>query len=290
MGKVLIGLLGSPRKHGNCELFTKEIFSQMGSGWELRLVRLPEFDIRPCRACYRCLFGDMRCSQDDDFLPVLDALADADAAVIAAPVYLLAANAGLKRFLDRGLQFYAFIDRLWGKPAVGVVVGGIEGMEGCAKLNVESFIKLTMGDLRGAAVVYGALPGETLLSEANRRVAARLAENLLNPSGVMETDVPVCPLCGGDTFRFLPDGMVRCMLCSGSGTYGWSEGRLQFKILPGAHPLFSSREDALRHAEWLRGMKEKYLARRKELKEVTTKYLGIGTWIGHEPREIHHPG
>ena len=100
-------------------------------------------------------------------LPVLDALAEADAYVVAAPTYLLSANGSLKNFLDRGLQFYAFVDRLWGKPAVGVAIAGIEGMEGSTKRDVESFIKLTMGDLRGSAVIYGALPGEALLSSAN---------------------------------------------------------------------------------------------------------------------------
>jgi hypothetical protein len=122
------------------------------------------------------------CPQGDDFLSVLNALAGADAYVVAAPAYLLSANGSLKKFLDRGLQFYAFVDRLWGKPAVGVAIAGIEGMEGSTKRDVESFIKLTMGDLRGSAAVYGALPGEVLLSSANRQVAEKLARALLEPA------------------------------------------------------------------------------------------------------------
>ena len=115
MGKTLLGISGSPRKLGNCELFIKEIFKQLGEGWELRLARLPQLDIKPCRACYQCLFDQMRCPQQDDFLLALDALAEADAYVVAAPVYLLSANGSLKKFLDRGLQLYAFVDLLWGK-------------------------------------------------------------------------------------------------------------------------------------------------------------------------------
>lgn len=292
MGKTLLGISASPRKNGNCELIIKEIHAGMGNEWDLRLARLCELDIKPCKACYRCLFKEMRCPQGDDFLDVLEELCLADAYIAAAPTYLLSANASLKKFLDRGLQFYAMVDRLWGKPAVGVAVAGIEGMEGSTKLNVESFIKLTFGDLRGSAVIYGALPGETLLSGSNRETAGRLAHDLLRGGGKMAgsdvsddlseigRDIPTCPLCGGDTFRFLPEGRIRCMLCSASGSYEWVEGRIRIDTAPGKHPLFLSRDDVVRHAEWLRGMKQQFLERRKELKAVAKNYLSVGTVIG----------
>ncbi|MHC1730188.1 MAG: flavodoxin family protein [Syntrophobacteraceae bacterium] len=282
MVKTLLGISASPRKLGNCELFLKEIFRQLGSGWELKLARLPDLEIKPCRACYRCLFGEMRCPQADEFLSLMEALAEADAFAVAAPAYLLSANGSLKKFLDRGLQFYAFVDRLWGKPAAGVAIAGIEGMEGATKLNVESFIKLTMADLRGTAIVYGALPGETLLSSKNREVASRLAQAILDPERRMAPVGPVCPLCGGDSFRFLPGGRARCLLCSSGGSYEWKDGSLRFQIEPGSHPLFLSKEDVIRHAEWLRGMKDKFIERKKELKEVVRGYLGVGKWIGEK--------
>jgi multimeric flavodoxin WrbA len=284
MAKTLLGITGSPRKFGNSEIFIKEVYLQLSGSWELKLIRLPEMDIRPCKACYQCLFGEEKCPQPDDFALVLETLAQADAYVVAAPTYLLGANASLKRFLDRGLSFYAEIDRLWGKPAVGVAIAGIAGMEGCTKLNVESFIKLTMGELRGSAVVYGALPGEIFLQPGGQETARRLAAALSEGQGQADPAVPACPLCGGDTFRFLPDGQVRCMLCSSSGPYAWKEGRLRIETQPGEHPLFLSREDAKRHADWLRGMKEQFLARRKELKAVTLNYTKMGSWVA--PRRL----
>jgi multimeric flavodoxin WrbA len=279
MGKTLLGISASPRKFGNCELFIKNIFQHLGEGWELRLACLPDLDVKPCRACYRCLFGEMRCPQQDDFLTVMDALAEADAYVVAAPAYLLSANGSLKKFMDRGLQFYAFVDRLWGKPAAGVAIAGIEGMEGSTKRDVESFIKLTLGELRGSTVIYGALPGEALLSSANRELAEKLAKALLDPGERIGPEASVCPLCGGDTFRFLPDGRARCMLCSSSGPWEWENGSLRFHLDAGEHPFFLSKDDVIRHAEWLRGMKEKFIERRKELKEVVKPYLGVGTFI-----------
>lgn len=279
MAKTLLGIIGSPRKHGNCELFIKEIYNCLPQGWQLKMIRLPEMEIRPCRACYQCLFGEMQCTQDDDFNDIVRELAQADAYAVAAPTYLLGANASLKQFLDRGLSFYGHLDQLWGKPGVAAAVAGINGMEGHTKLNVESFIKLTMGDLRGAEVVYGALPGEIFLNEEGRKAARKLADALVNGKEISDTVAPICPTCGGDTFRFLSDGQVRCMLCSSSGQYGWESGKLRFHTVPGEHPLFLTYEDVKRHAQWLRGMKDLFMARRKELKAVTQEYTQIGSWV-----------
>ena len=186
MVKNLLGIVCSPRKFGNSELFIKELYRQLTGDWNLRLMRLPELDIRPCKACYQCLFGEMRCPQDDDFPKALQALVESDAYVVAAPTYLLGPNASLKRFLDRGLAFYAHLDKLWGKPAVGVAIAGIKGMEGYSKLAVESFVRLALGELRGAAVIYGALPGEIFLDNGGVAAAQHLAQALLE--GKREVD------------------------------------------------------------------------------------------------------
>ncbi|MGP8049913.1 MAG: flavodoxin family protein [Desulfobaccales bacterium] len=279
MAKTLLGLVASPRKFGNSELFIKELYLQLPGNWELKLIRLPDMDIRPCKACYRCLFGEEKCTQDDDFALVLETLSQSDAYVVAAPTYLLGANASLKRFLDRGLSFYARLDRLWGKPAVGVAIAGIDGMEGCTKLNVESFIKLTMGDLRGSAVVYGALPGEIFLRPGGKETAAWLAVALGQGREEAPPLVPACPVCTGDTFRFLPDGQVRCMLCSSSGPYAWKKGRLQIETQPGQHSFFLGYDEAKRHAGWLREMKEQFFSRRQELQAVVSGYTKVGEWV-----------
>jgi multimeric flavodoxin WrbA len=285
MAKTLLGLVASPRKFGNSELFIKEVYRQLPGNWELKLIRLPDMDIRPCKACYQCLFGEEKCPQDDDFALVLETLSQSDAYVVAAPTYLLGANASLKRFLDRGLSFYAHIDRLWGKPAVGVAIAGIDGMEGYTKLNVDSFIKLTMGDLRGSAVIYGALPGEIFLRKEGKETARQLAAALHDGQKREPPLAPACPICGGDTFRFLPDGRVRCMLCSSAGAYVWQEGRLQMATQPGQHSFFLSYGEARRHADWLREMKEQFLKRRPELKTVASGYTKVGSWVTPQRKE-----
>ena len=283
--KTLLGLIASPRKHGNCELFVKELFRQLPAGeWQLSLARLPALDIRPCKACYRCLFDDMTCPQKDDFNPTLEALTAADAVEVAAPTYFLGANSSLKRFLDRGLAFYGKLDRLWAKPAVGVAIAGIQGMEGYTKLSVDSFLKLSLADHRGSEVLYGALPGEIFLTDAAQQTARRLAAALTagskasatKPDSGSDTDpdsAPRCPLCGGDTFRFLGGNRLRCMLCSSEGSYEIQSSRLQFQTTVGEHPLFLTLETAKNHLNWLQQRKKDFLNRREELKAIAQKYV-----------------
>jgi len=286
--KTLLGLVASPRKYGNSELFIKELFRNLPDGWHLRMLRLPELDIRPCIACYQCLFGEMRCVQKDDMELFLRELAAADAVALAVPTYFLGANASLKRVLDRGLSFYAHMDALWGKPAVGAAVAGVPGLEGYTKLMVDSFLKLILADHRGSDVLYGALPGEIFLDEAAKACARRLAAALTD--GAAADAAPRCPLCGGDTFRFLPPNdetpsgrqRVRCMVCSNEGTIGWEDGSLRVETRRGLHPLFLTYDDAKAHLEWLRTMKDAFLARRKELKEIARPYAAVGEWVRPE--------
>ncbi len=282
--KTLLGIVASPRKYGNSELFVKELFRHLPEGWRLELVRLPAWNLLPCRACYRCLFDEMKCPQQDDFQALLEAMVAANALVVAAPTYFLGANSTLKRLLDRGLAFYAHLDRLWRKPAVGVAIAGIEGMEGYTKLMIDSFLKLVLADHRGSEVIYGALPGEIFLHPQGKAAAQRLAQALSGGHPEPGERSPAttalrCPLCGGDTFRFLDSGRVRCMLCSSEGTYRLDQGRLQVLSRPGKHPLFFTREDAREHLRWLRTMKDSFLEKRGPLKKITAGYRQIGTWL-----------
>ena len=75
------------------------------------------------------------------------------------------------------------------------------------------------------------------------------------------------------------------MLCSGTGRVDWREGRCWISMSVDEHPLFLGYEEVMRHAEWLRGMKEKFLERRKELRAVTREYTGLGTWVLPEKRD-----
>jgi len=275
--KKILGIVSSARRLGNCEIMVKEVFRNLAMPCELNLLRLTDFKIDPCRGCYHCLFKDGHCVIDDDCATVLESIGSADAVILAAPTYFLGAHSALKRFLDRGLSFYGALDRMWGKPAVGVAVAGIPGMEGSTLLGIESFLKLILADIRQTRVVYGALPGEIFLDDGNRKVAQTLARSLFGPK-VAKT-APCCSLCGGDTFRFTGPDRVRCMLCSNAGTLNMENGVAVVEMEMANHQLFLTRQNVKDHQTWLIGMKERFLTMRKTLKPISIDYLKDGQWI-----------
>jgi multimeric flavodoxin WrbA len=266
----ILGIICSPRSPGNCELIVKEISRQIPVPHELKLTRLPKLNIQPCQGCYRCLFKEQRCWIQDDLNPVLDDISWADALIVTVPTYFLGPNASLKLLLDRGLSFYGRAESLWGKPAVGIGIAGIDGKEGYTLLGIQNFLKLILSDIRSVQMLYGALPGETLQIEKNTPVIRQLAESLMKPKP--ESTGPGCPLCGGDAFRFLGGGAVQCLLCSNSGSLTLENDTPLFHILPGDHVLFLDREIALKHRDWLIGMKERYLEKKNELKQISARY------------------
>lgn len=268
--KRVLGVIGSPRKLGNCELTVKEIAARLPEPASLSMVRLVDKDIRPCKACYRCLMGE--CPIEDDFRVVLDAIASADGVIVAAPVYLLGAHSSLQMFLDRGLQFWKRLDDLAGKPAVGVALAGVKDGEGASLLGVENFIRAMGMEVKGRAVIHAALPGEALLSEEGKVTAARMADALFSP-GAPQAEDPSCTECGGTYFEFRGGSRVFCLLCGASGSVSPDGGTIRLATRPPAH---SWRGPAARkaHGEWLIGMKEKYLRERERLKEVARVYAG----------------
>ncbi len=275
--KKIIGIIGSPRKLGNCEIMAKEISMHLSVPHELKLLRLSDFNILPCKGCYKCLGKKERCVLDDDFNLVLDSIVDADALILVVPTYFLGANSCLKRFIDRGLAFYAFADKVWGKPAVGVGIAGIKGKEGSTLLDIENFFRVILADNKYSTIVYGALPGEVFIDGKNKNIAAGMASALFGSS--LQKKVTCCPVCGGDTFRFLGDNNVRCMLCSNSGTYVVRENNIVFEIDKSDHEFCSSSEEALKHKEWLKGMVARFILQRNDLKKIRQAYMDEWVWI-----------
>lgn len=269
--KRILALNASPRNLGNCEIMIKEISRKIEEPHELRLVQLTKYDIRPCTGCYACLFGDKGCVIKDDFAQLEEELLAADAYIIASPTYFLGANSMLKRFIDRGLALYRHAEKLWGRPAIGFGIAGIRDREGYTELGLESFIKLLLGEIKGVATIYGALPGEIFFDDANRDTAARLAGALFGEE--LADDAPTCSVCGGRTFRFQGGGEVSCMLCSNRGGYTCEGGVFSSAIKQGEHEMFTSLEAAVTHREWLKGMKKKFMAEKHRLKEISVGYL-----------------
>lgn len=275
--KKILGIVGSLRNLGNSEIMAKEISREITVPHELTLLRLPEFHLNYCNGCYRCLVAKRGCVLKDDLSLILDAIAEADAIILAIPTYSLAGPACLKAFVDRAISFYSRAEKLWGKPAVGIGIAGIEGKEGSTLLDIERFFTTLMAKNKSSRIVYGALPGEAISNQANRSVAKELA-NALFSSPQPERGL-YCSCCGGETFRFYPDNRVRCMLCSESGTLVANGEQTVIEMHKSECQILASEAEALKHRDWLFGMVGRFKDQRALLSKIRKKYKNEVPWI-----------
>jgi multimeric flavodoxin WrbA len=133
--KVLV-LLGSPRKNGNSAILAQQIAKGAKAGKaEVETVYLQGRNIAPCKACFACQKkGSKGCSIQDDMQQIYPKLIEADAWVIASPVYWFTMSAQTKILLDRcfalpAYQKEPFIGR---RIAVAMTYGGEDPFDsGC---------------------------------------------------------------------------------------------------------------------------------------------------------------
>jgi len=100
--KVLV-LLGSPRRKGNSAALAERIAGGAKSmGARVETVYIQGMKIAPCKSCYACQRPKSRgCSIKDDMQIVYKKLIEADAWVIASPVYWFTMSAQTKLWMDR---------------------------------------------------------------------------------------------------------------------------------------------------------------------------------------------
>ncbi len=96
-----IGIVGSPRKKGNTEFLTKHTLKSIAEeGLDTELIRLAGLDIRPCIACGVCNDKE-QCPIKDDLFPIYEKMKQAEAIILASPVYYSSVSALLKGLMER---------------------------------------------------------------------------------------------------------------------------------------------------------------------------------------------
>lgn len=170
MNKKIVVICSSPRKGGNSEILADMfIKGALEAGHLVEKVRLADYQIGYCKACYYCR-EHLACCQKDDVNPLMEKLLAADVVVFATPVYFFEMSGQLKVFLDRTMPVYFseyhFHD-------VYLLATSLEeaktSMDGAIK-GVQGWIDCFEGS-RLAGIVYGTgagLPGTVKETEAVR--------------------------------------------------------------------------------------------------------------------------
>ncbi len=114
-----IGIVGSPRKNGNTEILTRHTLKAIAEeGLETELIRLAGLEIKPCNACMACKTKET-CPIKDDLMPLYHKMKEADAIILASPVYYGSATALIKALMERT----GYIARWNGEVFAGKVGG-----------------------------------------------------------------------------------------------------------------------------------------------------------------------
>jgi NAD(P)H-dependent FMN reductase len=125
MTKQVIIVLGSPRKNGNCAVLAEQVAAGVrASGAKVDTIYLQGLTMEPCNACDVCQAEtETDCIIDDELTAFLPRLRQADALLLAGPVYWFTFTAQTKLFIDRA--FYALNGpqghALKGKP-IGLIM------------------------------------------------------------------------------------------------------------------------------------------------------------------------
>lgn len=99
----ILALQGSPRLRGNTALLLSQFINGAeAAGAEVDVINLQEENIHPCDVCDMCQCGEKQfCVYNDSMRAVMKKVKEADALVLATPVWWTGASSLTKIFLDR---------------------------------------------------------------------------------------------------------------------------------------------------------------------------------------------
>ena len=97
----VLGILGSPRKGGNSEiLLDKALEGVKACGLDIEKIVLNELNFSPCQECGGC-DKTGRCVIDDDMRAIYKKLDEAEAIILASPIFFGSLPAQVKAMIDR---------------------------------------------------------------------------------------------------------------------------------------------------------------------------------------------
>jgi multimeric flavodoxin WrbA len=123
MRKVVI-VLGSPRPEGNSTILAqKAAEGARAAGAEVIIFYAHQMEIKPCNACDSCVVKQTdECAIKDNMQSAYPALRQADALIIASPVYVFTVSAQTKLFIDRCRPLWRAADNAFRGMSAGIIL------------------------------------------------------------------------------------------------------------------------------------------------------------------------
>jgi len=239
----IVGLSGG-RRSGNNELMLKTALAaaKQVCGAELEIIRLQDLKLRDCIGCETCMRGlttggDGLCVVRDDDMPWFSAaVKEADALILATPIYDLIPTGTVVTLLNRVLGIgkeYQTYCRTHPKIGAAMALGGSDWVN-----LTEPLMDLTVRNLsKGSVIVdkfvvgHNPAPSMVVLDEAVLERAAllgrRVGEALMDREHAgFAGDSGVCPACHCNLLEPRGGARVGCPYCDAEGTAVIRDGSL----------------------------------------------------------------
>jgi multimeric flavodoxin WrbA len=184
MGRKVLILKGSPRERGNSAVLADRVAAgACEAGCEVECVSLQSMDIRACDGCDLCKETGVYCVIEDDMQGLFPKLLEADALVLASPVYWFTYSAQLKLCIDRWYGLWSVQHDAFRGKQVGIVLaygdtdlytsGGINAIH-----TFESMFRFLEAPIAG--MVYGTAsdPGDVQKNPELMKAAYELGKKL----------------------------------------------------------------------------------------------------------------
>jgi NAD(P)H-dependent FMN reductase len=186
--KILI-LKSSPRSRGNSATLADNLAEgAREAGAAVETVYLHGLDIRPCDACDLCKETGMYCAIEDDMQDLYPKLIEANAIVLASPVYWFIYSAQLKLCIDRWYGLWNVQPEALRGKQIGILLSyGDSDLETSGGINAvrtfESMFRFLRCEIVG--IVHGSLsdPGDAEKNPGLLRAACDLGRRLAEKSG-----------------------------------------------------------------------------------------------------------
>ena len=180
----VLAIMASPRLYGNTNYLTDQALeAAQQSGVETEKIMLNnKYRIKPCLGHINCA-SLKKCPRKDKGAEVLDKFREADAVILATPVYYYNVNAQMKAFIDRNYFFYKHETPYKAKAAGIIVVAEESGLEDTVKtLNLFLNEMKIPEEKRFVVSGYAFQPDDAkqnpALVEAVRKLGEQLAESI----------------------------------------------------------------------------------------------------------------
>jgi multimeric flavodoxin WrbA len=279
----VLGVIGSARKLGNCEVLVKEALLQAQTeGAEIRALRLSDFHLLPCKGCLACVLKGEPCRLDDDMTPLWEQFQWANAIILSAPTYFLGPAGIIKLLIDRLFEYSLQIGQMQPRPGAIIATAGLREWDPFTL----PMLSMLAGILRlhpvDRFVAYRPGPGEVLLDDdtmkRTKQIGTALVRELQQPSGEKQLHISdnACLQCGTPFFMLRDNHQVECQLCQARGEIHLEGEHAKISwTAKGGKNRWSPEAMAEHFSEWVLRTGPVYQKNRDEIQKRFPKYRKI---------------